>query len=145
MELSSDFKTCLGKVKHLKQKSTKLRTFLDIDECNTEIKNECPYGCVNTVGSYKCVDIQSDEAYKKITCTPLFPPEYGYFKCSRKRALKSVTKSGRVRIKNSPGTKCSLVCPEGFVRSGKRYTLKCNYKGEWSGDMDAQCVRAKLS
>ncbi|KAH1013776.1 hypothetical protein HUJ04_002720 [Dendroctonus ponderosae] len=127
MELSSDSQTCQ-----------------DINECETEhMKIKCPNGCMNTQGSFRCLnisDLQNDESYQYVVCPPLFPPENGYFKCSRKHALKTHTKSGRRQIKNSLGTKCFLVCPEGFKRQGQGFRLNCGYGGQWMGKMDAECI-----
>ncbi|XP_050307465.1 fibulin-1-like isoform X1 [Anthonomus grandis grandis] len=126
-ELSGDFKTCK-----------------DIDECQLEYhKAQCLSECINTVGSYKCADLtamQNDESFKNVACKPLFPPKIGYYKCSRKHALKSLNKNGRRRVKNSIGTRCILVCPHGYKRKGSGFRKMCGFGGDWVGNFDAECV-----
>ncbi|KAJ8931729.1 hypothetical protein NQ314_015327, partial [Rhamnusium bicolor] len=127
MELSSDWKTCQ-----------------DINECEDDIvKQSCKNGCINTDGSYRCVDMseyQSDQALTNVVCKPLFPPPQGFISCSRDEASHSYTKTGRKRTVNSPGTICKLVCPVGYRVTGQFY-VTCGLYGKWEGKNEAKCIR----
>ncbi|KAF7283331.1 hypothetical protein GWI33_000844 [Rhynchophorus ferrugineus] len=127
LQLSSDFKSCL-----------------DINECEMEeIQKSCPHGCLNLEGTYQCLeasDLQNDAAIAKTTCKPLYPPTLGYYKCSRKHAVQSYNPKGRKRVRNSVGTKCILVCPDGYKRAGKDFSIICGINGVWHGSFHAYCV-----
>ncbi|XP_023310715.1 signal peptide, CUB and EGF-like domain-containing protein 3 isoform X1 [Anoplophora glabripennis] len=125
MELSSDWKTCQ-----------------DINECeDQDISVSCP-NCINTEGSYRCMDsadYQSDQPLPRITCKPLPLPPVGFITCTRDGSRKSYAKTGRERITNSPGTICKLECPDGFKLVGQYY-VACGSFGKWEGKTEAQCI-----
>ncbi|CAG9840299.1 unnamed protein product [Diabrotica balteata] len=127
MELSSDWKTCQ-----------------DINECETEEMLQTCKTCINTQGSYMCLDMtdmQSDQSTNNVVCKPLFPPTRGFIRCTRKGAFQSFTKKGRRRIINSPGTACELVCPYGYKLTGD-YNFVCGINGEWQGKQNGKCIEA---
>ncbi|CAH1101058.1 unnamed protein product [Psylliodes chrysocephalus] len=128
LELSSDWKTCQ-----------------DINECQNDHVSKTCKNCLNTQGSYICLDVsdmQSDQSSSASTvCKPLFPPSYGFISCSRKGAFQSITRKGRKRTINSPGTTCKLICPAGYRIVGEYYAF-CETSGEWHGKRIGKCVGA---
>lgn len=84
--------------------------------------------------------MQSDQSSSASTvCKPLFPPSYGFISCSRKGAFQSITRKGRKRTINSPGTTCKLICPAGYRIVGEYYAF-CETSGEWHGKRIGKCV-----
>lgn len=125
----------------------------DINECeNPSIAKSCPHGCINTVGSYNCRNIEQNDqsenqnstipsAPDHVACPPLFPPTIGFYKCNRRRAtpFRRKTKSGRIRITNRPGTRCELHCPMQY-RKDEEHKLVCGVDGKWHGKRSGNCI-----
>ncbi|XP_022918534.2 signal peptide, CUB and EGF-like domain-containing protein 3 [Onthophagus taurus] len=122
------------------------KTCFDLDECeNEEIKKSCRYGCINTLGSYRCAnnyELQNDEMIVDdlVVCPKLLPPKLGFLQCSREKSLEVNlrSKSGRKRVTNRPGTFCQLICPDGFKIDGM-FKITCGYDGVWFGEQSGYC------
>ncbi|CAH1989047.1 unnamed protein product [Acanthoscelides obtectus] len=128
MELASDWKTCQ-----------------DINECeDSEILKSCPKSCINTVGSYRCLefsDLQNDQSVPQV-CSKLSLPRRGFFNCLRNGAHFKLNRKGRRRVVNDPGTRCELHCPIGYRLVGEYYVI-CGSDGEWIGKTSGRCKRSK--
>ncbi|CAH1989046.1 unnamed protein product [Acanthoscelides obtectus] len=118
---------------------------LDINECeDSEILKSCPKSCINTVGSYRCLefsDLQNDQSVPQV-CSKLSLPRRGFFNCLRNGAHFKLNRKGRRRVVNDPGTRCELHCPIGYRLVGEYYVI-CGSDGEWIGKTSGRCKRSK--
>lgn len=79
----------------------------------------------------------SDQASEYRVCPPLFPPLHGYHDCSR--PINFTNNSERLKIKNVPGSTCTLKCPESFRLVGK-FEKFCDKDGKWLGEHSGICL-----
>lgn len=115
--------------------------FADVNECDDpEISASCKLGCINTIGSYKCVKtgeiFQNDEHFQNSSCAKLEQPQYGYIQCYNNKEYTS-----KYQSQFSTGTVCHLTCPKnGFRKSGK-FKQICIVNGKWIGPKDGKCIK----